>query len=115
VAVEIAGPARQQRGGSAAAGRRARRLLALAVACADKITIVDAIVPLAFAGLLHAAWARRPAGQRLELSLAVAAGAAVITAGLLLTLIGRAGGFTLLPVQTALATPGGVPGHLPLA
>jgi hypothetical protein len=82
---------------------------------ADKITIVDAIVPLAFAGLLHAAWARRPAGQRFELSLAVAAGAAVITAGLLLTLISRAGGFTLLPVQTALATPGGVPGHLPLA
>jgi len=82
---------------------------------ADKITIVDAIVPLAFAGLLHAAWARRPAGQRFELSLAIAAGGAVITAGLLLTLISRAGGFTLLPVQTALAAPGGVPGHLPLA
>jgi hypothetical protein len=82
---------------------------------ADKITVVDAIVPLAFVGPLHAAWSRRPSRHRFELSLAVAAGAAAAAAGLLLTLIGRAGGFTLLPVRTALTTPGGAARHLPLA
>jgi hypothetical protein len=89
-------------------------LLTVAIV-ADKITIVDAVVPLAFVGLLHAIWTRQPFAHRFELSLAVAAGAAVITAQPLLTLISRSGGFTLLPVQTALSTPRGVPGHLSLA
>jgi hypothetical protein len=82
---------------------------------ADKIVIVDAVVPLTFVALLHALWTRRPLAHRFELSLAVAAPAAAATAGLLLTLISRAGGFTMLPVQTGLTTPGSVPGHLSLA
>jgi hypothetical protein len=82
---------------------------------ADKITVVDAIVPLGFVGLLHAAWTRRASGQRFEVCLVIAAGAAAATAQALLTLVSRAGGFTLLPVRTALTTPGGVPGHLSLA
>ena len=82
---------------------------------ADKIVIVDAVVPLTFVALLHAQWTRRPLAHRFELSLAVAAPAAAATAGLLLTLISRAGGFTMLPVQTGLTTPGSVPGHLSLA
>jgi hypothetical protein len=89
--------------------------LLTAATVADKITIVDAVVPLAFVGLLHAAWTRRPSRHRFELSLAVAACSAAGAAGLLLTLIGRAGGFTLLPVRTALTTPRGAAGHLPLA
>lgn len=89
-------------------------LLTVAIV-ADKITIVDAVVPLAFAGLVHAVWTRRPFAHRFELSLAVAAGAAVATALPLLTLITRVGGFTLLPVQTGLSAPPGVPGHLSLA
>ena len=89
-------------------------LLAVATV-ADKITLVDAVVPLAFGALLHAVWTRRPFAHRFELSLAVAAGAAAGTGLLALTLISRAGGFTLLPVQTGLAAPGSVPGHLALA
>ena len=89
-------------------------LLTVAIV-ADKITIVDAVVPLAFAGLLHAIWTRQPSAHRFELSVAVAAGAALATAQRLLTLISRAGGFTLMPVQTALSAPGRVPGHLSLA
>jgi hypothetical protein len=89
-------------------------LLTVAIV-ADKIAIVDAVVPLAFAGLLHAIWTRPPSAHRFELSVAVAAGAALATAQSLLTLISRAGGFTLMPVQTALSAPGGVPGHLSLA
>jgi hypothetical protein len=89
-------------------------LLTVAIV-ADKIVIVDAVVPLAFVGLLHALWTRRPLSHRFELSLAAAAGASVGAAALLLTLIGRAGGFTLLPVRTGLTTPGTVPGHLSLA
>jgi hypothetical protein len=89
-------------------------LLAAAVV-ADKITIVDAVVPLAFSGLLHALWTRRRPARRFGLSLAVAAGAAAALALYALTLIGRAGGFMLLPVQTGLTEPGGVPGHLSLA
>ncbi|MGH3210323.1 MAG: hypothetical protein ACRDNO_21475 [Trebonia sp.] len=89
-------------------------LLTVAIV-ADKITIVDAVVPLAFVGLLHAVWTRQPSAHRFELSVAVAAGAALATAQPLLTLISRIGGFTLLPVQTALSAPGGVPGHLSLA
>jgi hypothetical protein len=88
-------------------------LLTVAIV-ADKITIVDAAVPLAFVGLLHAIWTRQPYAHRFELSLAVAAGAALATAQSLLTLIGRIGGFTLMPVQTALSGPGGLPGHLSL-
>jgi hypothetical protein len=89
-------------------------LLTVAIV-ADKITIVDAVVPLVFAGLLHATWTRQPSAHRFELSVAVAAGAALATAQPLLTLISRTGGFTLMPVQTALSAPGGVPGHLSLA
>ena len=89
-------------------------LLAVATV-ADEITIVDAVVPLAFGALLHAVWTRRPSEHRFELTLAAAAGAAAGTALLALTLIGRAGGFTLLPVETGLTTPGSVPGHLALA
>jgi len=89
-------------------------LLTVAIV-ADKIVIVDAVVPLAFVALLHALWTRRPLAHLFELSLAVAAAASVGAAGLLLTLIGRAGGFTLLPVQTGLAAPGTVPSHLSLA
>jgi hypothetical protein len=89
-------------------------LLTVAIV-ADKITVVDAVVPLVFAGLLHAIWTRQPSAHRFELSVAVAAGAALATAMPLLTLISRAGGFTLMPVQTALTPPGGVPGHLTLA
>jgi hypothetical protein len=82
---------------------------------ADKITIVDAIVPLAFAALLHAVWTRRPSAHRFELSLPLVAMAAAGAALGALALIGRAGGFSLLPVQTALAAPVTVPGHLSLA
>jgi hypothetical protein len=89
-------------------------LLTVAIV-ADKIAIVDAVVPLAFVGLLHAIWTRQPSAHRFELSLAVAAGAALATAQSLLTLISRIGGFTLMPVQTALSGPGGMPGHLSLA
>jgi len=89
--------------------------LLTAAIVADKIVIVDAVVPLVFAGLLHAVWSRRPSAHRFELSLAIAAGASAGTAQLLLTLIGRLGGFALPPVQTGMVTPGGVPGHLSLA
>jgi hypothetical protein len=89
--------------------------LLTAAIVADKIAIVDAVVPLVFAGLLHAVWTRRPSAHRFELSLAIAAGASVGTAQLLLTLIGRLGGLALLPVQTGMVTPGRVPGHLSLA
>jgi hypothetical protein len=82
---------------------------------ADKITIVDAVVPLAFCALLHAVWTRRPLGHRFELSLAAAAAAGTAAALLTLTLLSRAGAFTLLPVQTGLSGPAGVPGHLALA
>jgi hypothetical protein len=88
-------------------------LLTVAIV-ADKITIVDAVVPLVFVGLVHAIWTRQPSAHRHELSLAVAAGAALATAQPLLTLISRAGGFTLMPVRTALSAPGGIPGHLSL-
>ena len=89
-------------------------LLALATV-ADKIAIVDAVVPLAFCGLLHAVWARRPGAHRFEVSLALAAGLATGAALAALSAIDRAGGFALLPVRTALTGPGGVPGHLSLA
>jgi hypothetical protein len=89
-------------------------LLALATV-ADKIAIVDAVVPLAFCGLLHAVWTRRPAAHRFELSLAAAAGLATGAALAALEAIDRAGGFALLPVQTALTGPDGVTGHLSLA
>ena len=90
-------------------------LLLTTAVIADKITIVDAVVPLAFGGLLHAVWTRPAPARRFELSLALAAGAAAGAGLLAVRLIGRSGGFTLLPVQTALTTPGGVPGHRALA
>ena len=89
--------------------------LLTAATVADKITIVDAVVPLAFCALLHAIWTRRPLAHRFELSLAVAAAAGAGAALLALTLLSRAGAFTLLPVQTGLSGPAGVPGHLALA
>jgi hypothetical protein len=89
-------------------------LLSVAVV-ADKIAIVDAVVPLVFGCLLHVIWTRRPGAHLFEVTLAAAAGVSVIAAFLLLALVGRVGGFTLLPVQTRLTTPGAVPGHLALA
>ena len=93
---------------------RAGLLLAVATV-ADKIALVDAVVPLAFVALVHAVWTRRRADGRFELGLAVAAGGGAAAALLALTLIGRAGGFTLLPVETALSGPSSVPAHLTLA
>src|SRR6202008_3622489 len=48
-------------------------------------------------------------------ALPTAPGASVGTADRLLTRIGRLGGLALLPVQTGMVSPGGVPGHLSLA
>ena len=47
-----------------------------------------------------------------ELSVAVAAVAAVGVAQLILIVITRLGGFTLLPVETRIVTPAGIPRHL---
>jgi hypothetical protein len=107
---------------------------------ADKIAIMDAVVPLVFVCLLYAARARtrrtprvdssagpepgrparseaRPVAGRVrahsfELSVAVAAVAAAGVAQLILVGITRLGGFTLLPVDTRMVTPAGVPGHV---
>jgi hypothetical protein len=94
------------------------------VIVADKIALVDAAVPLAFVGLLHATWAIGPGARRaasrlraqwFELSLAAAAAAAAGTAVLLSAGISRLGGFTVLPVPTGLVTPARLPGHFSLA
>jgi hypothetical protein len=131
---------------------------------ADKITIMDAAVPLVAVCLFYAARARAPqtlrvecraepepggpdqrgarepgrrrargpdqrgagepgqraagpaadrvSAQSFELSVAVAAVAAVSVAELVLIVITRLGGFTLLPVETRTVTPSGVLGHL---
>jgi hypothetical protein len=99
-------------------------LLTVAVV-ADKIAIVDAAVPLAFAGGLHAIWAgtarsgwrteRGLRGQWFELALVAAAGCAVGAGQLITAGIGRFGGFVLLPVVSGMVTPGHVPGHLLMA
>jgi hypothetical protein len=96
-------------------------LLTVAIV-ADKIAIVDAAVPLAFVGLLHATWAitsgaaaSRLRAQWFELSLAAAAAAAAGTAGLLIAGVSRLGGFTMLPVRTGMITPSRVPTNLSLA
>jgi hypothetical protein len=109
-------------------------LLTVAIV-ADKIALVDAAVPLAFVGGLHATWAITPGtrwralraargrglvGRRLraqwfELSLAAAAAAAAGTATLLSVVVTRLGGFTVLPVRTGMVTPGRVPANLSLA
>jgi uncharacterized membrane protein len=115
-------------------------LLTVAVV-ADEIAIVDAAAPLALVGVLHAirasaaggGWRDRrfggrrglPSGpsrigfaasalrgRRFELSLAVAACSAVGAARLVIAVIGRLGGFVLLPVETGIVTPGHVAGHL---
>jgi hypothetical protein len=115
-------------------------LLTVAVV-ADEIAIVDAAAPLALVGVLHAirasgaggGWRDRrfdgrqslwsgPSrvglaasalrGQWFELSLAVAACCAVGAARLIIAVIGRLGGFVLLPVETGIVTPGHVAGHL---
>ena len=97
-------------------------VLLTAAVVADKIAIVDAAVPLAFAGGLHAIWAStersgwRGASARgrrsFELSLAVVAGCAVGASQVITAAISRFGGFVLLPVESGLVTPGRVPGHL---
>jgi hypothetical protein len=104
---------------------------------ADKIAIMDAVVPLVLVCLFYAVRARAPQADSgtgrepgaparrgvglvaargrahsFELSVAVAAVAATGVAQLILTGISRLGGFTLLPVETRMATPSGVPGHL---
>jgi hypothetical protein len=96
-------------------------LLTVAIV-ADKIAIVDAAVPLAFVGLLHATWAITPGAvasrlraQWFELSLAAAAAAAAGTAGLLITGVSRLGGFTMLPVRTGMIMPVRVPANPSLA
>jgi len=96
-------------------------LLTVAI-LADKIAIVDAAVPLAVVGLLHATWAITPGAvasrlraQWFELSLAAAAAAATGTAGLLVAGVSRLGGFTMLPVRTGMITPSRVPANLSLA
>jgi hypothetical protein len=111
-------------------------VLLTAAVVADKIAIVDAAVPLAFAAMLHAIWASTARsgwraddsdgsdgsdgsgslrGQWFELSLAVAAGCAVGAGQLIITGIGRLGGFAMMPVETGMVTPGRVPGHLSMA
>ena len=115
-------------------------LLTVAVV-ADEIAIVDAAAPLALVGVLHAirasaaegGWrdrrldgrqSRRSAlsrvgltasalrGQWFELFLAVAACSAVGAAKLIIVVIGRLGGFALMPVETGIVNPGHVAGHL---
>ena len=54
-------------------------------------------------------------GQWFELSLAVAAGCAVGAGELIITGIGRLGGFAMMPMETGLVTPGRVPVHLSMA
>ena len=56
------------------------------------------------AGAVHGRW--------FELSFAVAACSAVGAARVILAVIGRLGGFALLPVETGVVTPGHVAGHL---
>ena len=90
-------------------------LLTIAIV-ADEIAIVDAAAPLALVGVAHAIRAR-PAvtaarGRRFELSLSVAACCAVGAAKVVVAVIGRLGGFVLLPVETGVVSPGHVPGHL---
>ena len=107
---------------------------------ADKIAITDAVVPLVVVCLCYAARVRmpraaqavsdvgrepggparravRPVADRLrahsfELSVAMAAVVAVGVAQLILIVISRWGGFTLLPVETRIVTPAGLPRHL---
>jgi hypothetical protein len=117
-------------------------LLTVAVV-ADKVAIVDAAAPLVLVGVLPAiradaagGWrrdrrsagrqSRRPGpfrvrlaaravrGRWFELSLAVAACAAVVAAKLVLAVIGRLGGFALIPVPTGIVTPGHVAHHVSL-
>jgi hypothetical protein len=51
-------------------------------------------------------------GRWFELSISVAACSAVVAAKLILAVIGRLGGFVLLPVETGIVSPGHVAGHL---
>ena len=86
-------------------------LLAVTIV-ADKIAIMDAVVPLVAVCLFYAARARAPRTHSSELPVAVGAVSAVGAAQLILVVITRLGGFTLLPVETRMVTPAGVPGHL---
>ena len=87
---------------------------------ADKIAIIDAVVPLVVICLFYALRGRTPQTLRadrvgarsFELSVAIGAVAAVGAAQLILIGISRLGGFTLLPVVTRMVTPAVVAGHL---
>jgi hypothetical protein len=86
---------------------------------ADKIAIMDAAVPLVVVCLFYAARARTPRSladwvraHSFELSVAIAAVAAVGVAQLFLIVASRLGGFSLLPVETRAVTPAAVPEHL---
>jgi hypothetical protein len=88
--------------------------LLVVAAVADKITITDAVLPLVVVCLFYAVAAGRSSlrGHWFELSVAAAAVAAVGVAQLILIAITRLGGFTLLPVETRVVTPSGLPAHL---
>jgi hypothetical protein len=86
---------------------------------ADKIAIMDAVVPLVAVCLFYAARARTPRSladwvraHSFELSVAIAAVAAVGVAQLVLIVVSRLGGFSLLPVETRTVTPAAFPEHL---
>ena len=90
------------------------------VVLADKVTILNAAVPLAAACALRALWviARRRsrlAGQWFELSLIAAAAAGTVAGVLAVRVIHRLGGFALMPVESGLATRSQLPAHLWLA
>jgi len=101
-------------------------LLLVVTIVADKIAIMDAVVPLVVVCLLYSARARMPQTPSLradsvadrirehsfELSVAVAAVTAAGAAQLILIGITRLGGFTLIPVETRMVTLASVPGHL---
>ena len=115
-------------------------VLLTAAVVADKIAIVDAAVPLAFAAVLHAIWAStarsgwraeepggRPAipwsgawpsrcgGNGSSCRSPSRPAARSAPAELIITGIGRLGGFAMMPVETGMVTPGRVPGHLSMA
>ena len=90
------------------------------VVLADKVTILNAAVPLAVACALRALWAiarrrSRLAGQWFELSLIAAAAAGTAAGVLAVRVIHRLGGFALMPVESGLAARSQLPAHLWLA
>ena len=87
------------------------------VIVADTVAILDAAVPLAAASALRALWAiarnrERVAAKWFEFTL-VAAAAVGTGAGLLIVrVIGRLGGFAMMPTETGIITTAKVPAHL---